>query len=73
MQFTKVLANSIKEPYLDKKAISALSSTHLVSFDKIKSLGFKVRYDLDTGIKEMMEAFKFIKGKDIYFNNRVFK
>ncbi len=44
-----------------------------VSFDKIKSLGFKVKYDLDYGIKEMMKAFEFMDSKECYYNCRVFK
>jgi len=44
-----------------------------VSFEKIKSLGFETKYDLDYGIKEMMQAFSFIEPKEPYYNNRVFK
>jgi len=44
-----------------------------VSFKKIKSLGFKLKYNLDYGIKEMMKAFKFIEPKEFYYNNKVFK
>jgi len=44
-----------------------------VSFNKIKSLGFKVKYDIDYGIREMMRAFEFMEGKERYYNNRVFK
>lgn len=44
-----------------------------VSFKKIKSLGFNVKYDLDYGIKEMMKAFKNIQLKDDYYNYKVFK
>lgn len=44
-----------------------------VSFDKIKSLGFKTKFDIDYGIKEMIKAFEFIEPKEIYYNNRVFK
>ena len=46
---------------------------YIVSFNKINSLGFKVKYDLDYGIKEMMRAFEFMDGKETYYNNRVFK
>jgi len=42
------------------------------SFQKIRSLGFEVKYDLDYGIQEMMKAFKFIERKEIYYNNKVF-
>ena len=44
-----------------------------VSFDKIKALSFKTKYDLDYGIKEMIKAYKFIESREIYYNNRVFK
>ncbi len=44
-----------------------------VSFKKIKSFGFKINYDLDFGIKEMMKAFEFIEPKEFYYNNKVFK
>jgi nucleoside-diphosphate-sugar epimerase len=44
-----------------------------VSFNKINSLGFNIKYDLDYGIKEMMRAFEFMDGKESYYNNRVFK
>jgi nucleoside-diphosphate-sugar epimerase len=44
-----------------------------VNFNKIKSLGFKVKYDIDYGIKEMMKTFEFMDGKESYYNNRVFK
>jgi len=44
-----------------------------VSFKKIRSFGFKIKYDLDFGIKEMMKAFEFIEPKEIYYNNRVFR
>ncbi len=44
-----------------------------VSFNKIKSLGFKVRYSLDYGLREMVKAFEFIEEKECYYNNRVFK
>jgi len=44
-----------------------------VSFQKINSLGFKTRYDLEYGIKEMMKAYGFIEPKECYYNNRVFK
>lgn len=44
-----------------------------VSFKKIRSLGFKTKYDLDYGIREMIKAFEFIEPKECYYNNRVFK
>lgn len=44
-----------------------------VSFKKIRSLGFKLNYNLDYGIKEMMKAFEFIEPKEFYYNNKVFK
>lgn len=44
-----------------------------VSFKKIRSIGFDVKYDLDYGIKEMMKAFKSIQLKDDYYNYKVFK
>ncbi|KYK31992.1 MAG: hypothetical protein AYK22_00080 [Thermoplasmatales archaeon SG8-52-3] len=44
-----------------------------VSFKKIKSLGFNIKFDLDYGIKEMIKAFQFIELKDDYFNYKVFK
>jgi len=44
-----------------------------VSFNKINKLGFKTKYDLDYGIKEMMEAYEFLDRKENYYNNRVFK
>lgn len=44
-----------------------------VSFNKIKSIGFKIKYDIDYGIREMMKAFKFMEGKECYYNNKVFK
>lgn len=40
---------------------------------KIKKLGFKTKYDLDYGIKEMIEAYEFLDRKECYYNNRVFK
>jgi len=46
---------------------------YLVSFKKIRSLGFKTKYDLDYGIREMIKAFEFIEPKECYYNNRVFK
>jgi len=44
-----------------------------VSFRKIRDLGFKTKYDLDYGIKEMIEAFSFMDQKEIYYNSRVFE
>lgn len=44
-----------------------------VSFKKINKIGFKTKFDLDYGIKEMMKAFKFIERKEIYYNNKVVK
>jgi len=44
-----------------------------VSFKKIKSLGFKTKFDIDYGIKEMIKVFEFIDPKENYYNNRVFK
>jgi nucleoside-diphosphate-sugar epimerase len=44
-----------------------------ISFEKIKSLGFKTKYNLDYGIQEMMKAFTFMERDKIYYNNRVFK
>ncbi|MCX6668002.1 MAG: NAD-dependent epimerase/dehydratase family protein [Euryarchaeota archaeon] len=44
-----------------------------VSFKKIRSIGFKTKYDLDYGIREMIKAFEFIEPKECYYNNRVFK
>jgi nucleoside-diphosphate-sugar epimerase len=44
-----------------------------VSFKKIRSLGFKTKYDIDYGIREMIKAFEFIEPKEYYYNNRVFK
>jgi nucleoside-diphosphate-sugar epimerase len=44
-----------------------------VSFKKINSLGFSTRYSLDYGIKEMINAFKFIRPMEEYYNNRVFR
>lgn len=46
---------------------------YVVSFKKITSQGFKPKYTLDDGIKEMMAAFKFIRPMEEYYNNRVFK
>lgn len=44
-----------------------------VSFKKIRSLGFRVKYDIDYGIKEMIKAFQFIRPQESYYNNRFFK
>ncbi|KYK23665.1 hypothetical protein AYK24_07230 [Thermoplasmatales archaeon SG8-52-4] len=44
-----------------------------VSFKKIKSLGFRVKYDLDYGINEMIKAFENIQLKENYYNHKVFK
>ena len=44
-----------------------------VSFKKIRSLGFNVKYSLDYGIQEMIKAFQFIKIKEDYYNYKVFK
>ena len=44
-----------------------------VSFKKIRSLGFNVKYDLDYGIKEMIKAYQNINLKDDYYNYKVFK
>ena len=44
-----------------------------VSFKKIKALGFKTKYDLDYGIKEMIKVFNIIELRDDYYNNKVFK
>jgi len=44
-----------------------------VSFKKMRSLGFKTKYDLDYGIREMMKAFEFIEPRECYYNNRVLK
>lgn len=41
-----------------------------VSFKKMRALGFKTKYDLDYGIKEMMKAFEFIEPRECYYNNR---
>jgi nucleoside-diphosphate-sugar epimerase len=44
-----------------------------VSFEKIKALGFKTKYSLDYGIKEMVNALAFMDQKEDYYNNKVFK
>jgi len=44
-----------------------------VSFKKINDLGFKTKYSLDYGIKEMIKALQFLEQKETYFNDRVFK
>lgn len=44
-----------------------------VSFQKINSLGFTTKYDLDYGIKEMIRASSFIDQKEHYYNDKVFK
>jgi nucleoside-diphosphate-sugar epimerase len=44
-----------------------------VSFKKIRSLGFNIKYSLDYGIQEMIKAFEFIKIKEDYYNYKVFK
>jgi len=44
-----------------------------VSFKKINKMGFKTKFDLDYGIKEMIKAFEFIDRKKIYYNNKVVK
>lgn len=44
-----------------------------VSFKKIRSLGFNIKYSLDYGIQEMIKAFEFIKIKENYYNYKVFK
>jgi len=43
-----------------------------VSFQKIKSVGFRIKYDLDYGIQEMLKGFEFIEAKENYYNDRVF-
>ena len=42
------------------------------SFQKIRSIGFEVKYDLEYGIQEMIKAFEFLELKEIYYNNKVF-
>lgn len=44
-----------------------------VSFQKINSVGFSTKYDLNYGIKEMIRASSFINLKERYYNDRVFK
>lgn len=44
-----------------------------VSFKKIRSLGFKIKYDIDYGIREMIKAFEFIEPRECYYNNMVLK
>lgn len=44
-----------------------------VSFKKIRSIDFNVKYSLDYGIQEMIKAFEFIKIKESYYNYKVFK
>lgn len=44
-----------------------------VSFKKIRKLGFKIKYDLDYGIQEMIKAYAFIEPKECYYNSKVFK
>lgn len=41
-----------------------------VSFKKISSLGFSIKYDIDYGLKEMIKAYKFIEPKKNYYNCR---
>lgn len=42
-----------------------------VSFKKIRSLGFKTKYDLDHGITEMMKAYQFLEPREHYYNHKV--
>ncbi|MCX6666140.1 MAG: NAD(P)-dependent oxidoreductase [Euryarchaeota archaeon] len=44
-----------------------------VSFQKIRDLGFKTKYSLDDGIKELIQASMFIDHKKEYYNDKVFK
>ena len=44
-----------------------------VSFKKIRKIGFKIKYDLDYGIQEMIKAYAFIEPKECYYNSKVFK
>jgi nucleoside-diphosphate-sugar epimerase len=44
-----------------------------VSFQKIHELGFKTKYDLDYGIKEMVKVATFIDQPESYYNDKVFK
>lgn len=44
-----------------------------VSFQKIRKLGFKTRYVLDDGIKEILKVAPFIDQRESYYNDRVFK
>ncbi|HDD56912.1 MAG TPA: SDR family NAD-dependent epimerase/dehydratase [Thermoplasmatales archaeon] len=41
-----------------------------VSFEKIESLGFKTKYSLDDGIKELMDALSFLELRSCYYNHR---
>ena len=53
--------------------IGVIFKGYKVSFKKIRSLGFNVKYDLDYGIKEMIKAYQNINLKDDYYNYKVFK
>jgi nucleoside-diphosphate-sugar epimerase len=44
-----------------------------VNFDKINKIGFKTRYSLDYGIKEVMAALQFLDPKVEFFNNKVYQ
>jgi len=44
-----------------------------ISFKKINDFGFYTKYNLETGIKELIKAYSFIKEKEWYFNCRPFK
>jgi nucleoside-diphosphate-sugar epimerase len=46
---------------------------YTVSFTKIREVGFKTKYDLDYGIKEIVRAACFLDQRESYYNDKVFQ
>lgn len=76
--FTKEqVANKIKK-YVDFYLKFAEFGTdpdkrnYKVSFEKIRKMGFKTKYDLDYGIIEMKKAAEIMKPTEKYYNSRMY-